>query len=443
MRHLRTAFFVVTCGAVVALAQSRPGTGPASPSSPMFRGDLAHTGAFDSPPIAEAPTLKWAFKTGGAIYSSPAVVDGVVYVGSADGNLYAVSDGVELWKFTTKGRVVSSPAVANGTVFVESYDSKLYAVDAQTGQQKWVFATGGERRFTARHIHGLLPEGESMPDPFDFYLSSPAVANNVVYFGSGDGFVYAVDAGSGALAWKFKTGDVVHASPAIADGLVLVGSWDTNFYALDAATGAERWHFKTGADENIHNQTGIQSSAAVAGGIVYFGCRDSKLYALELRTGKQVWAYDNKGSWVIGSPAVKDGVVYFATSDSGLFHAVDAKTGAERFSLTFLWPMFSSPAAVGQFVYFGSHEGKLIAIDASSKKLAWTFQTEASKQNGPALTLPDGKPNYRAAMASPFYEDVVAGIRKMFTVGAILSSPAVVGGVIYVGSADGTLYALH
>ena len=117
-------------------------------------------------------------------------------------------------------------------------------------------------------IHGLLPDSESMPDPFDFYLSSPAVANGLVYFGSGDGNIYAVDGASGALKWKFTAGDVVHASPAIAGGLVLVGSWDTNFYALDAATGAERWRFKTGDDENMHNQTGIQSSAAVADGIV-------------------------------------------------------------------------------------------------------------------------------------------------------------------------------
>ena len=340
----------------IAMSQGRAGKGEAAPSSSMFRGDLAHSGAYDSPAITALPNVKWAFKTGGAIFSSPAVVDGLAYIGSTDGNLYAVdiSDGRELWKFATKGRIVSSPAVANGTVFVESYDGKLYAIDTRTGQQKWAFATSGERRFSARHIHGLQPDAESMPDPFDFYLSSPAVANGLVYFGSGDGNVYAVDGASGTLKWKFTTGDVVHASPAIAGGLVLVGSWDTNFYALDAATGAERWRFKTGDDENTHNQTGIQSSAAVADGIVYFGCRDSKLYALDVKTGRQVWAYSNKGSWVIGSPAVKDGTVYFATSDSALFHALDAKTGEERFSLTFAWPMFSSPTVAGQFVYLGS-----------------------------------------------------------------------------------------
>ncbi len=57
-----------------------------------------------------------------------------------------------------------------------------------------------------------------MPDPFDFYLSSPTLANGNVYFGSGDGNVYALDAVTGSLKWKFQTGDVVHASPAIANG---------------------------------------------------------------------------------------------------------------------------------------------------------------------------------------------------------------------------------
>lgn len=108
-----------------------------------------------------------------------------------------------------------------------------------------------------------------------------------MYFGSGDTNVYALDAISGQLKWKFKTGDVVHASPAISGGAVFVRSWDAYFYALDAVTGTEKWRFKTGEDAQIHNQVGIQSSAAVADGIVYFGCRDSNLYALDAATGKK------------------------------------------------------------------------------------------------------------------------------------------------------------
>lgn len=182
-----------------------------------------------------------------------------------------------------------------------------------------------------------------MPDTFDVFLSSPALSEGTVYFGSGDGNVYALDAASGALRWKFHTGNVVHASPAVAHGTVYVGSWDSYFYALDAASGQERWRFKTGEDPAINNQVGVQSSAVVAGDTVYFGCRDSNLYALDARSGAKRWAFSNKGSWVVGSPVVADGAVYFGTSDSGLLHALDAASGAELFQLDFHhWPFFCS-----------------------------------------------------------------------------------------------------
>jgi outer membrane protein assembly factor BamB len=310
-------------------------------------------------------------------------------------------------------------------------------------QLKWKFQTEGERRFEAKHLHGSEPASESMPDPFDFYLSSPAVWGGAVYFGSGDGNVYALDAPTGALKWKFHTGDVVHASPAISDGTLFIGSWDSYFYALDAANGKEKWRFKTGEDHDIYNQVGIQSSAAVMDGIVYFGCRDSNFYALDAATGQKKWAFNNKGSWVITSPAVHDGKVYFATSDTSTLYALDARSGTTVFSLNFNhWPMFSSPAIAGSKLYIGSHQGKLIAIDLASQKPAWTFETDAAKQSGPALTKPDGTPNYEAAFGDNFFESMVIGVNKMMSVGAMLSSPVVVNNVIYVGSTDGFLYAL-
>ena len=95
-----------------------------------------------------------------------------------------------------------------------------------------------------------------LPDPFDIFLSSPVVANGVVYFGSGDGNLYALDSATGDLHWKFKTGDVVHASPALADGVLFFGSWDSYFYAVDAATGKEKWRFHGGEDPLFDPQSG-------------------------------------------------------------------------------------------------------------------------------------------------------------------------------------------
>lgn len=410
-----------------------------------FRGNPEHSGVYDAAEVAKFNQVKWKFHTAGQVISSPAVSGGVVFVGSTDGNLYAVEreSGALKWKFETKSRITSSPAVSEGLVYFGAYDGNFYAVEAASGQLKWKFQTAGERRYAAKRLHGSQPPAETMPDPFDFYLSSPVIWNRAVYFGSGDGNIYALKAASGTLRWKFKTGDVVHASPAVADGKIFVGSWDSYFYALDAASGKEKWRFKTGVDPDIHNQVGIQSSAAVVDGVVYFGCRDSNLYALDAVTGRKKWAFSNQGSWVIGSPAVRDGKVYFATSDSGLFYSMDAKTGSPIFSLKFQgWPMFSSPAVAGNMLYLGSHMGKLIAIDLAGQKIAWMFETEGAKQSAAAWTKPDGTPNYEAAYASNFYDDLVTGVSRMLAVGTILSSPVVVDGVIYFGSADGNLYAL-
>jgi outer membrane protein assembly factor BamB len=411
----------------------------------MFRADPEHSGIYSAAGVPQYSKLKWKFHTNGQVISSPTVSGDTVYVGSTDSYLYAINlgDGSLKWKFKTKGRVNSTPAIADGVVYFLSYDSNFYAVDAVTGKERWKFQTAGERRYAAAHLHGAEPAAQVMPDPFDFYLSSPVVANGAVYFGSGDGSVYALDAASGALRWKFQTGDVVHASPAFSDGTLFIGSWDSNFYAIDATTGKEKWRFKTGDDPDIHNQVGIQGSALVANGVVYFGCRDSNLYALDSKSGTKKWEFNNKGSWVIGSPTVKDGRLYFTTSDSGMFHAIDANSGAPIYSLKFIWPMFSSPSIAGNILYIGTHEGKLVAIDLAAQKPAWTFQTDGSKENGAKYTKPDGTTDYETAFGrDPFYDGMVIGVQKLMSVGAVLSTPAVAGSVVYVGSTDGNLYAL-
>jgi eukaryotic-like serine/threonine-protein kinase len=412
----------------------------------MFRANPQHTGVYAGAGVPVLHGVKWKFHTGAAVTSTPAVVQGVVYIGSADHNLYALdaATGSVKWKFEAQSRINASPAVAGGVVYFGNYDGNFYAVDTATGKLKWKFKTGGERRFTAQHLHGALPAHEAMPDPFDVFLSSPALVNDVVYFGSGDGNVYALDANSGQLKWKFATSDVVHASPALADETVYVGSWDSNFYALDAATGKEKWRFKTGEDADIHNQVGIQSSAAVMDGVVYFGCRDSNFYALDAATGKQKWAFNNKGSWVVGSPAVRDGKVYFDTSDTGMIYVVDAKTGAKLSSWeSKKWPLFSSPALAGNMLYVGAQSGKLMGIDLTQQKVAWTFESDGAKQNGAAYTKPDGTPNYEAAFSDFFYDDMVAGVQRMRTLGAFDSSPVVEGDTVYIGSTDGNVYALQ
>jgi outer membrane protein assembly factor BamB len=410
----------------------------------MFRGGPAHLGTAEAAP-RQAPRVKWRFPTGDRVLSSPVSSDGVVYFGSDDGRVYAVTQatGRQLWMTATNGPVSSTPAVRDGVVYATSYDGRLYALDARTGARRWTFRTQGERRFEAKGLHGFQPARQTFFDPFDVFLSSPAVERGVVFFGSGDGRVYAVDAASGEERWHAQTGDVVHASPAVAGGLVYVGSWDGDLYALDAATGQERWRFHGGRDDVIHNQVGFQSSPAVADGVVYVGCRDSKLYALDAGTGQERWRFDNEGSWVVGSPAVANGRVYFATSDSRRFHVLDAATGKAVASQTSSAYMFSSPTVAGGVVLIGVVNGTLEARDATTAALLWSYEVEAS--HGPAGRVlgADRTFDMPALYSSSWGADPIAGFVRQTGVGAIFSTPVVAQGLVLFGSADGAVYALE
>jgi len=418
---------------------------PAVLAQATFHGNLARTGVYDSPGPAQFTAVKWTFKTGGPIVASPVIADGVVYIASWDTYLYAVDQatGKEKWKFKSAMPIVSTPAVANGTLYFVSSRGSLAALDISTGKPKWVLPTEYERKFEAKNLHGYAPAAQTIPDAFDLFLSSPAVADGKVFFGSGDGNIYAADAESGVLQWKFHTGDVVHASPAVVNGTVYIGSWDSYLYALDAATGQLRWSLKTGEDNTIHNQVGFQSSPAVVNGVVYVGCRDAHVYAVDAATGQRKWDYPTSKSWVVGTPAVRDGVVYVGTSDSSRFMALDASTGRLRGNFAAGSYVFSSAAIAGNLLYVGDTNGKLYAIDAKTLKLAWEFQTEASKKDPLKLLNPSGSLN-QDSFTPVFndFEDMYVDITRFISIGAIVSSPVVDHGSVYFGSMDGNLYAL-
>jgi eukaryotic-like serine/threonine-protein kinase len=190
-----------------------------------FHGNVARTGVYESAGPAQLKGVKWNFKTGAAIVASPAIADGVVYITSLDGHLFAIDQetGKEKWNFKSRMPIASSPAVSGATVYFVSSSGALAAIDAATGKPKWVFATEFERKFEFKNLHGYPSAAQTIPDAWDIWISSPAVVNGKVYFGSGDGNVYAVNAETGTVLWKFPTKDVVHASPAVANNMVYIG----------------------------------------------------------------------------------------------------------------------------------------------------------------------------------------------------------------------------
>jgi eukaryotic-like serine/threonine-protein kinase len=418
----------------------------AAQAQAQYGGDASHRGVQPGQAPRSLPKLKWSFPTGGAIVASPVFADGALYLGSNDGSLYAIdaASGRQRWMHRTGGPVASSPAVAEGRVHVLSYDGKLQTLDAKTGELLWKFATGGERRFEARGLHGMQPRTQTFSDPFDIYLSSPVVDHGTVYFGSSDGHVYALEAASGALRWKYKASDdVLHATPALADGRLFIGGFDGRFHALDAASGKLLWQYQAGVDELMHNQQGFQSSPAVAGGIVYTGCRDAHVYAFDAKTGEPKWNVSTGMSWVNTTPAVSEGRVHFATSDTALVQAVDAASGKELWQQQGPAYMFAAPSLAGGVLLQGVLNGSLQARDAASGTLLWEFQTEAAKRNAGWVLTSAGGFNSSLLFPNSWHDTMALGAARQASVGSFLSAPLVVGRTIYVGSTDGRLYALE
>jgi outer membrane protein assembly factor BamB len=252
---------------------------------PMFGYDLGRSGTTPSGGPKGEVALLWRYRTGDDIFSSPAVAEGIVYVGSYDDSLYVfdAKSGKLLWKYETENDISSSPAVAEGIVYVGSADNHLYALDAKSGKLLWKYETEND------------------------ISSSPAVAEGIVYVGSYDDSLYVFDAKSGKLLWKYETESDIRSSPAVAERIVYVGSADNHLYALDAKSGKLLWKYETGDD--------VFSSPAVAEGTVYVGSADNHLYALDAKSGKLLWKYRTRHD-VFSSPAVAKGIVYVGSYDN-------------------------------------------------------------------------------------------------------------------------------
>jgi outer membrane protein assembly factor BamB len=413
--------------------------------------NVRHKEAYNKKDYSSFGGLKWKFATKGKIFSSPVVANGIAYIGSEDHNLYAidVKTGNELWKFTTAGAVNSSAAINGDKLCFGSFDGYYYTLDAKTGKLIWKFKTGGEKKVGAKGLWTMKPLNEYMDDLYDFFLSSPVFSeaknNRTVYFGSSDGKLYALDGNTGKLKWAYQTKGIIHTSPYLYQGKVYFGSWDTYLYALDAASGKLVWKFKTADQPVYHLLEGIQSSPICSNGFVYFGCRDSYFYALNANTGKLNWKYNANGSWILTTAAIKNGKVYFTTSDTYLFVAVDALTGKQQFSYKANGYLYSSPALWANTAFFGDFTGKLFAVNIKTGKLTGEFKTAGRDAHAAKVLKQDTLSFEYAANGADnsLYKTAVDVMDKLYTLGPIVSSPVILDGVIYFGSADGFLYAIN
>jgi len=351
LRRVRLLLVALAC-CVIGLA-SIPGLADdARGDWNMFRREALHNACspYAGPLL---PAQKWKFTAGGSVQSSPAIgSDGTLYVGSDDGNLYAVNpDGTQKWQFALAVTARSSPAIASdGTIYVGSTDNNLYAINPD-GSEKWRFATGG------------------------FIYGSAAIGSDgTVYIGSYDNNLYAVNP-DGTEKWRFATGNGIHSSPAIgSDGIIYVGSFDKNLYAINP-DGTQEWLFTTGGE--------IGSSPAIgADGTVYIGSNDNNLYAIN-PDGSQKWLFPT-GGFVQSSPAIgSDGTIYVGSLDNKLY-AVNPD-GSQKWQFTTGGVVDSSPAVDSDgTIYVGSNDNNLYAVNPDGTQ-KWLFAAGGQVDSSPAI----------------------------------------------------------
>ena len=255
--------------------------------------------------------------------------------------------------------------------------------------------------------------------------------NGKVYFGSGDGNVYAVDAETGLLQWKFAT--------------------EGRRARLPGRRRQHRLHRKLGQPPLRDRRRDRPAEVVVQGGrgprhpqpgrlpVLARGRgrhgvrglpRRPRLRARRRDRPQEVGLSDEQ---VVGDRHARrcgTASCTSGTSDSARFMALDAKTGRLRFNFDAKAYVFSSAALAGDLVYVGDHNGKLYAIDAKTGKLAWEFRTEASKADPMKVLNPDGSLN-QEAFAPMFgdFEDMYIDFYRFVSIGAIMSSPVVDRGV--------------
>jgi outer membrane protein assembly factor BamB len=299
------------------------------------------------------------------------------------------------WKFKAKDGIEGAAAIVNGIVYIGSLDEHLYALDLATGQVKWTYQTD--------------PANGTKVGPI---RASPSVRDGLVYVGDADGMFHCVEAGD----------------------TVLFGSSDENLYCL-SKDGKEQWKFKVPGGP-------VMGTPAIVGDRTFAAGCDSTLHVLDTTKGTEVAGTVDLGGQVGATVAVIGDQVYLGTM-SGEVLAINWKKGE------ILWrfeaprakqPFYASAAATENLILIGSRDKRVYALERKSGKEVWSFATKKKVDSSPVIA---GQRVFVGSSDGNLYmlELASGNERKHFTLGReITASPAVGDNSLVIGTMDGSIY---
>lgn len=296
-----------------------------------------------------SPAIGWAGVTGGD----------TLYLGSMGGRVLALNPMSrrerQVFPDTARGEwqfpqgdqrltgLYATPLLAGDVLYAGSYEGRVYALEATTGAERWRYPREGA---IGPIVGGL------------------ALSGGMLYFGDADHKVYGLEAAKGELRWSFPTGEKVWGAPVVEGDTLYIGSLDHKLYALDATTGRKRWEFAT--------EGAIASTPLVSGGRVYFGSFDNRFYALDTRDGREIWRFEGAGNWFWTQALLVGETLYIGSLDHKLY-ALEATTGRPRWPSPFMAQglIRTPPIIVEGVLVTASNDGNLYGLDPETGRERW------------------------------------------------------------------------
>lgn len=312
-----------------------------------------------------------------------------------------------IWIFRCEDEIRGSASYDNGIIYVGSYDHNLYALDATSGEFKWKFPTNG----------GIV--------------TRPALTNDLIFVGSEDGNLYAILPKTGKMAWTLPLESPIRSSPKVIEGHVFFGCDDGFFYGVNIVSMRRVMKVDAGM--------AIRSSPAVVNDLIYFGNEGGDFLCVDFR-GQLKWRFRAKRA-ITSSPLVTQGIVYFTSLD-GSVYALDAKSGWVIWRYRMMKGSVSSPYRLDQYLLFGSADGNIYCIDANNSREIWKYQTNHQVSGSPIVHK--DMVFCGSADGNLYCLELKTGrLRwKFATEGPITSTPLIYNDTVYFGSADHIFYAI-
>jgi len=312
-----------------------------------------------------------------------------------------------LWTFSCADEIRGTATYVRDVIYFGSYDHHLYALNASSGKLLWKYATDG----------GIV--------------SKPAVFGDYVYSGSEDYRLHVVSTRTGSVTWTYFTNGPVRSSPYIAHGHVFIGSDDASLHAVNLANGRGIWKMDSGAL--------IRSTPLVNQDDIYFGNEAGELFCLDFH-GRIKWRFKAKRA-ITSSPVVSDSFVFISSLDAMLY-ALEAKSGWVIWRFHLDKGSISTPCLADGLIFTGSVDGNIYCVDIHSAKEAWRFSTEHQVTGSPVI--------YKDALYCGSVDGFIycleyrtGQLRWKFPTGnPITATPTIHDDVIYIGSTDHSFYAL-